>query len=122
MGTDEDLHGPTLQVFQQLHPVPGPGPSRKQGNAHGQALKEAAEFLVMLGCQDFCRRHEGSLIAVFHDFGQGQGRNDGLAGTDVPLDEALHGHFAFHVVLDIEEGTGLASGQGKGQLVKKLLQ
>ena len=76
----------------------------------------------MLDCQNFCRRHEGSLIAVFHDLGQGQGRHDGLAGADVALDEALHGYFAFHIALDIEESTGLATGQGKGQPVEKLFQ
>ena len=55
----------------------------------------------MLGRQNPSRRHERPLVAVFDDFGQGQGSDDGFPGADIPLDEALHSHFTFHVVLNI---------------------
>ena len=114
---DEDVDAPLGQFFQELLPFLSRRPARQQDDADVQALKEAAEFFIVLGCQDARRRHEGPLIAVLYDLGQGQGGDDGLAGADIALDQALHGHFALHIGLDIEEGLGLAFRQGEGQVV-----
>ena len=97
-------------------------PAGEQGDADGKAFKETGEFLGVLFGQDLRRRHEGPLVAIFHDLGQGHGGDDGLAGADVALDEAVHRSLAFHVVLDVQEGPRLVTGEFKGQLADEGLE
>lgn len=46
------------QFFQELLPFLSRRPAHQQDDADVQALKEAAEFFIVLGCQDARRRHE----------------------------------------------------------------
>ncbi len=52
---------------------------------------------IMLHGQDFRRRHEGGLIAVLDDDGRRFKRHDGLAASDVALQQAVHRHRTLEV-------------------------
>ena len=120
--TDENLDRTGIKLCQEGFTFLFARPARKQGNAHGQIVKEAAKLFIMLDGQDFRRCHKGTLVAVFYDLCQGQGGYNRFPGAYVALDEALHRHFPFHVVLYVQKGCRLASRELKGQLGKELAQ
>ena len=69
----------------------------------------------MLLRQDLGRRHEGDLEPVLHCHERGDQRDDGLAGTDVSLQQPVHGLRPLHVADDFAERLLLIAGQLEGQ-------
>ena len=55
-----------------------------------RGLGERDDGLVMLARQDFGRRHQGSLAPGFDGCRGGEQRHDGLARTDIALQQAAH--------------------------------
>ncbi len=88
----------------------------QDAGASGQEPRKGG--VVLLG-QDAGRRHDGGLGSMRGDHGGGQGGDDGLAGADVTLQQAVHGLAGIKVRADLGDGAGLGGGEGKregGQL------
>ena len=71
----------------------------------------------MLARQNFSRGHHGRLPPRFRSACHGQHRNCGLAGADIPLQQAQHALRLGHVGADLRHGIALAAGQRVGQFV-----
>ena len=101
MGSDEDVDGPVVKVRQNLLPFLSRRPTGQKRDADVEVLKKAEKLFIMLSCQNACRRHQRPLVAVFNDLCQSQGGDDGFPRADIPLNEALHRNFTFHIVLNV---------------------
>ena len=69
----------------------------------------------MLFGQDGGGGHDGGLRAGGVDHGGGQGGHDGFAGTNVALQQAVHGLAGFQVEADLGQGFFLGIREGEGQ-------
>ena len=69
----------------------------------------------MLFGQDGGGSHDGGLRAggVYH--GGGQGSHDGFAGTNIALQQTVHGLARLQVGADLGQGFLLGSSEGEGQ-------
>ena len=65
----------------------------------------------MLRGENFRRRHERDLVAIFDDDGGGFQSDDCLAAADVAFEKAVHGERAFEVRCDFDENAFL---RGRG--------
>ena len=110
MGTDEYIDRTILQALKDFISFRFFCFSRKIGHMDGKIFVEFLKRLIVLAGQDFRRRHKGSLIAVFHNLCQGQGRHGGLAAPHIPLDEALHGDKPFHIIFNVGKSLLLSVG------------
>jgi hypothetical protein len=87
---------------QQLHPM----------RAGGQPRRDGSQVLLR---EDFGGRHQGDLKSVLHRDQRGEQRDDGLAGTDVSLQQAVHRPRLLHVGNDLAQRTLLPLRQLEGQ-------
>ena len=74
-------------------------------------LEQPADVDEVLLRQDFGRRHERHLEAVLHRHERRHQRHDGLARTDVPLQQPVHRLRPLHVADDFAERLLLIAGQ-----------
>src|SRR6056297_3583364 len=56
--------------------------------------------MIMLLCQNFCRNHQGSLIAVVNGNKHTHQRYEGLSAAHIALQESIHVFAAAHVAPD----------------------
>ena len=77
------------------------------------------DTFVMLSCQHLRGRHHGSLETVGGTHEQSQHRDDGFAGTHVPLYQPVHGPAGGQVGANILNGPPLGPGETEGQLLQK---
>ena len=83
-----------------------PEPRARQQPLHGGE--------VLLG-EDFGGRHERDLLPVLHREHRREQSNDGLAGTDIALQQAVHRMGALHVVGNLLQRHALTRRQPKRQ-------
>ena len=108
---DDQVDLPRRDLARQVFP-------RRRRHAAGDELDAEARpgqqpsnrLRVLLG-QDLGRRHEGGLQPVLHRQHGGQHRDDGLAGADIALQQAVHRLGALHVLADLLEGGALTGRQ-----------
>ena len=82
----------------------------------GQAFEHPQRAEVVLLGEHFGRRHERALVAALHRDEQRRERDDGLARTDVALQEAVHRRGPGEVVRDLGERALLVAGERERQL------
>ena len=96
------LHLPPLLRRRRAGQQRDPEPRRLEQPADGDE--------VLLG-EDFGRRHERDLKAVLHRHQRRHQRHDGLAGTDVPLQQPVHRLRPLHVLDDLGDHLLLIAGE-----------
>ena len=69
----------------------------------------------MLPRQNLGRRHQSALPSSFNSSRQRHECHQRLARTDIPLQQAVHAHRAFHIREDFRNSTGLGPGWAIGQ-------
>ena len=79
------------------------------------ALEDFAGGEVVLCGENFRRRHESCLVAVFNGNQHGLEGHDGFAGADVALEKSSHGRWLAHVSDDFGEGAFLCTRGMEGQ-------
>ncbi len=77
--------------------------------------EDAARGKIVLHGENFRRRHEGGLVAVFDGDDGGLERDDGFAAADVALEEAIHGRGLFEVGGNFRKNALLRGGGFEGQ-------
>ena len=83
----------------------------EQGHAEPGGLEEPPDIDVVLLGENLGRRHERYLEAVLHGDERRHQRDDGLAGTDVALQQPVHRMRALHVADDLADDLLLVAGQ-----------
>ena len=87
----------------------------QQGNRQSCLLRQRPDGCTMLAGEDFRRRHEGGLSAGLDRPRHGEQGHDGLAGSDVALQQPQHPVGLCHVGVDLGQRVFLGSGQPVGQ-------
>ena len=85
------------KALEQRAPLLLRGAARQQGAAHTGGLKVLLYVGIMLICKHFRRRHDAGLIAVSYGDEAAQHGNHRLAGTHIPLKQAVHLVAAGHI-------------------------
>ena len=84
-GLQSSLFFGAKRASQQLHTI--------------RRLREQAfDTTRVLLRENFCRRHQSSLEAIFHRRHHRNHGDDGFAAADVTLQQTVHRRFGFHVV------------------------
>ena len=95
--------------------------ARQQRNAHAERFEPGEQIARVLVGEQFGRRHECGLEALF-DRAQGrERRDDGLAGPDIALHEPHHRVRPFQVVRDFQPDAALRRGELERQVVETAL-
>ena len=120
MRADDDLYRPTGETGADLLFVHDRGVTHQQANLVGLqhpafSSQQGNETSVVLFGQDGGGSHDGCLRSRLVDHGSGQGGHHRLAGTDIPLQQAVHRLARSKVHADICNGFILGFGEGKGQ-------
>ena len=89
--------------------------SCQEQQPHGQISQQFAELVEMLTRQDFRRRHECALKAVFHRLDERQEGERRLTRADVALHEAAHRHGKLHILTNVAPRLFLILRQPKRQ-------
>ena len=119
VGTDDNLHfaggdGRQLGGTGAAGVAAGQQHDRQPGR-----LAELRQAVVMLACKDLGRGEQGRLGAGFGRCGHRHQRDDGLAGTDIALQQPQHAVRRGHVGMDLGDRRFLPlrerEGQGRAQ-------
>ena len=94
--------------------------SCQEQKPHGQISKQFAELVEMLTRQDFRRRHECALKAVFHRLDKRQEGESRLARADVSLHETAHRQGKLHVLPNVAPRLFLVLCQAERQSLTRL--
>ena len=84
-------------------------------DAIAAALEDTAREKKMLHGENFRRRHERGLAAVFDSDNRGLQGDDGFAAADVALQEAVHGRGLFEIGGDFGQDAFLGGGGFEGK-------
>src|SRR5688500_13942477 len=76
---------------------------------------------MLLG-QHLGRGHKGSLVSTLNAHEQRADGNDGLSGSNITLQEAMHWMRTGEVVAQFFNGTGLSLGERKRQRFMEVIQ
>ncbi len=87
---------------------------------HRQPFEQPHRAEVVLLGEHLGRRHERALVAALHRDEQRGERDDGLARTDVALQQAVHRRARRHVVRDLGDRPLLVAGERERQLREEL--
>ncbi len=90
MGADEYLDRPGSQSFVNGLALGGRCAAGQQGHLQTQRLQQGAQAAVVLLSQDLGRRHQGRLRASPGGRHHGRRGDDGLARTNVSLQQTVH--------------------------------
>ena len=107
---------------QALPRVPALLRAHRPGQQHRfepRRLQQAHDVQKVLLRQQLGRRHHRGLQAVLHRDERGQQRHDGLAGADVPLQQAVHRPRPLQGLHDLLERLALVAGQPERQHVER---
>ena len=115
VGADQDLNGPALKVRLDLPFLGRPGGPHQKTHLNVVGTQELPHGLIVLTGQHFRRRHHDSLVAGQDRSVHSGNRHDRLAGTDIALDQPVHGSPAGQVLPNVVQRFFLGSGQRKGQ-------
>ena len=85
--------------------------AREQDDRDDQLGADRIESEKVLLCEGFRRRHQCALAPALHRAQERVERHGGLAGADVPLEQALHRHPAGEVRVDLRDRALLMLGQ-----------
>ena len=94
-------------------------PPGEQGDIDAEGREPGREALVVLLGEDLRRRHDGGLPTVLRCSDGGEGGDNGLAGSDIALQQAHHRLFAFEVLQDFRHHATLRAGEGKSQVAEQ---
>ena len=103
MRTDKDIDFPAGQTGKDFLFLRCPDLPGQQFCAYTCPIIQFRQGLIMLCRQNFCRRHQCSLISVFNNFCQCKCSNDCFSATYIPLYKPLHGHKPFHIAFYIHK-------------------
>ena len=116
VGPDNDLRGARGDLGKQrlffLLFLPASG-KEPHGDAEGPG--QGSDVPIMLFREDLRGRHDAGLVSVLHGKERRNKGHHGLAAPHVALDEAVHGTFRCHVLLDLVDDPLLGRGQRIGQ-------
>ena len=93
--------------------------AREPGDADTERFQPVPELEVVLPGEDFGRCHEGRLPAGRNGLTGSERSNDGLAGTDVALQQALHRVRLGEVAADFGHRPQLGAGETERQAVEQ---
>ena len=105
------------QTVVDRHAVLGCRRTREQGYMHGVAERRQKGFegLVVLVGEDLRRRHDTGLVAVIDGEQATHERHEGLTGTDVALQEAVHLATGLEVIVYLVDDAFLRVGEVERQ-------
>ena len=69
----------------------------------------------MLPGQHFRGYHKGALVSIICSLQKGQNGDNGLTGTNIPLNQAVHDKAALHIPIHFLQGALLSAGQSVGK-------
>ena len=93
--------------------------AREPGNVDFEGCEPLLERAVVLLGEDLGGGHHGHLIVAGNGCQRGHGGYHCLAGADITLHQAQHGHFTGQVSADFINYATLGTGQREGQLSEK---
>ncbi len=111
MCADQDADAAVLQSRMDFAPCGGTRIPGEQSALHARGRKVFGDIRKVLLGKDFGRGHHAGLVTVPHSDEGTQDRDHGLAGTDVPLQQAVHLMAAAHVLADFPDDPFLGIGQ-----------
>src|SRR5512135_1190421 len=88
---------PAANVFQNVLTEFFSLSSDEQSCVHQCVAEVLLDRMEMLFGQEFCRSHEGNLIAVVNGEQRREQCHDGFSGTHIPLKQSVHRTGGFHV-------------------------
>ena len=115
MRADDEVDLASRNRRQQRAPCRCAYPSAQQRHAVPRALKDARDRPVVLFRQNFGGGHERDLSPALDGHHCRQQGYDGLARTDIPLQQALHRPRALLVGHDLAQGVALSGRERKRQ-------
>ncbi len=113
--SDDELHLPGGDLGQQPAPPGLAEPAGEQRDAEAGPEEPALERAHVLLGEDLGRRHQRHLEAVLHRHERGQRGDDGLAGSDIALQQPLHRPGPLQVGDDVAQRRPLPLGQFERQ-------
>ena len=97
VGPDDDINLMRRDGRKRFFMLLGRKLAGKKPDANSRIRQKPRECLAVLAREDFRRRHQDALIAVFHGLGQREKRDGRLSRADVPLHEPPHRRRLFHI-------------------------
>lgn len=95
---------PSCASFQEPLALLGIGRSREDAPADVRRIEEWAELARVLARKHLGRRHHGRLASAVGTERQGEGRDDGLARTDISQEHPVHAARCGHIIHDVCNG------------------
>ena len=115
MGADQYVDLACRQRRQHGLPARAFFPPGQRRQPHARGFGVRLHRGQMLTHQDFGRRHQRALQAGFHRVQKRQQGDNGLARSDIALQQPQHAFVAGHVFFDFTQSAELSIGEGKGQ-------
>ena len=119
MRADDQVGRPPLDVRVQRVLLEARRAARQHVHAEARLRQQPRDVADMLRREDFRRRHEGHLQAVFHRHNRGQQRDDRLARADVSLQQPMHRLGTQQVLDDLFERLPLSRRQLERQDLRR---
>ena len=134
VGADHDVDLPRRQALQHTGPDRSADAVRQQLDADlplveqtlrsrdGRTLEQLDDAHVVLLGQDLGGRHERTLVPPVHCGHERSDSDESLPGTDVSLEQPVHGHGRREVGEDLVDHAPLGIGELPGQVTQEPLQ
>ena len=115
MGADRDIDRPLGQCRKRCAAGGRLVAASHQRDAQADARRERSHALVVLAGENLGRRHHRRLSASLDHLRHRHKRDDGLARSDVALQQPDHALFSSEIGADVVDRLALRAGQRKGQ-------
>src|SRR2546430_11502567 len=120
MRADDDVHFPGFKFGENFLLFGGGAEAAQHFYFGGKGGETALERFEVLECEDGGGGEDGDLFAIRDSFERGTHRDFRLTVSNVAAEQAIHGRFAFHIALDVRDGSVLVVGLFKFERVFKL--
>ena len=117
MCPDNDINQSQLNALVDVSPLLGRQRSGQEPHADSQRFHELHCTLIMLGCQDFGRRHHRALPSAAGHRKQSQHGHRCLTGSHIPLHQAVHGLIGGKIRQNLLPGPFLRACQSKSEIL-----
>ena len=112
---DDDIRPAVPRRLERLLPGGAREPAHQEDHGQSEGLQEVVQGQVVLARQDLGGRHQGALGASPHALQQRGGGDQGLAGPDVSLEQAIHRMGPAQVRGDLGDDAALSLRERKRQ-------
>ena len=115
MGADRDVDRPSANAASEARRAAALSRPVMSAMRKADACRQRRHALVVLAGENLGRRHHRRLPAGFDHLRHRQQRDDGLARSDVALQQPQHALLGSQIGADVVDRLALRAGQRKGQ-------